>query len=678
MTNALGGLTAVIADAATAVDPATYTESVGGAIGVAWLLVALPLVGAAVLLLAGRRSDAWGHLVGVAMSAASFVVAAAIWVQMLGLSGGERVQELALGTWLSAGAFTVDLGLRVDPLSMTFVLLVTFVGSLIHVYSIAYMAHDPNRRRFFAYLNLFVAAMLLLVLADSYVLLFVGWEGVGLASYLLIGFWEHERPNAVAAKKAFVTNRVGDLGLLTAIMAMAVVFGTTDIGAVNGAAGAAGEGWATTIGLLLLLAACGKSAQFPLQAWLGDAMAGPTPVSALIHAATMVTAGVYLIVRSGGVYDAAPTALLVVSIVGAITLIYGAIVGCAKDDIKKTLAASTMSQIGYMMLAAGLGPIGYAFAIFHLLTHGFFKAGLFLGAGSVMHGMGDQVDMRRFGGLATYMKITWVTMALGWLAILGVPPFSGFWSKDKIVESAYAVADGQGWQPWVLGTVALIGVGITAFYMSRLFFMTFHGTRRWDDGHGVPGVSAAGGTAVGAADVQHPHESPALMTWPMILLAVGSAVLGGSLAIGGAFTTWLEPVTGHVEHHEPVIPVPVIMTLTFALILAGAFLAWRQYAAAPVAVVPPRGSVLTRAARRDLYQDDVAEALLMRPGQYLTRSLVFADRQVVDGTVTGVAAGTAGSGELLRRLQTGFVRSYALQMVVGIVVLVAVVLAVRI
>lgn len=679
MTNALGGPAAVIADAASAVDPAMYVVPVGGAVELAWLLVALPALGAAVLLLAGRRSDRWGHLLGVATPVAAFVVAAAIWVQMLGLPGERRVNEVAfagLGRWIDAGSFTVDLGMRVDPLSMTFVLLVTFVGSLIHVYSIAYMAHDPNRRRFFAYLNLFVAAMLLLVLADSYVLLFVGWEGVGLASYLLIGFWEHERANAVAAKKAFVTNRVGDIGLLVSIMAMTLVFGTTDIGSVNGAAEAAGEGWATTIGLLLLLAACGKSAQFPLQAWLGDAMAGPTPVSALIHAATMVTAGVYLIVRSGGIYDAAPTALLVVAIVGAVTLLYGAIVGCAKDDIKKTLAASTMSQIGYMMLAAGLGPIGYAFAIFHLLTHGFFKAGLFLGAGSVMHGMSDQVDMRRFGGLATYMKITWATMALGWLAIIGLPPFSGFWTKDKIVESAYAVADGQGWQPWVFGTVALIGVGITAFYMSRLFFMTFHGTRRWDDGHGLPGD--AGGTAVGTSDVQHPHESPALMTWPMILLAVGSAGLGGVLTIGGAFTTWLEPVTGHVEHHEPVLPLAVIWTLTFALLAAGAFLAWRQYAAAPVAVVPPRGSVVTRAARRDLYQDDVNEALLMRPGQYLTRSLVFADRQVVDGTVTGVAAGTAGSGELLRRLQTGFVRSYALQMVVGIVALVAVVLAVRI
>jgi NADH-quinone oxidoreductase subunit L len=661
MTTALGGLAAArtVADA-------------DGALGLAWLLVALPLASAAVLLLAGRRSDRWGHLLGVAAPVAAFLVAGAMWLTLLGRPADERVSELALGTWVDAGAFTVDLGMRVDPLSMTFVLLVTFVGSLIHVYSIAYMAHDPNRRRFFAYLNLFVAAMLLLVLADSYVLLFVGWEGVGLASYLLIGFWDHERPNAVAAKKAFVVNRVGDIGLLTAVMVMAFLLGTTDIGTVAAEAGAMGEGWATTIGLLLLLAACGKSAQFPLQSWLGDAMAGPTPVSALIHAATMVTAGVYLVVRSGAVYEAAPTALLVVAVVGAITLLFGAIVGCAKDDIKKTLAASTMSQIGYMMLAAGLGPIGYAFAIFHLLTHGFFKAGLFLGAGSVMHGMSDQVDMRRFGGLATYMKVTWITMALGWLAIIGVPPFSGFWSKDRIIESAFAVEGG--WEPWVFGTVALVGAGITAFYMSRLFFMTFHGTRRWDDGSGTaPGVV---GEVPGG--VQHPHESPALMTWPMILLAVGSAVLGGALAVGGAFTSWLEPVTGHVEHHEPVLPVAAIMVVTFLLIAVGVFLAWRQYAAAPVAVVPPRGSALTRAARRDLYQDVVNEALLMRPGQYLTRSLVFADRQVVDGTVTGVARATAGSGELLRRLQNGFVRSYALQMVLGIVALVAVVLAVRI
>src|SRR6185436_12783032 len=435
---------------------------------------------------------------------------AAIFFMMLGRPAEERALSLDLYSWVPAGSFQVDAGMLVDPLSMAFVLLVTFVGSLILVYSLGYMEHDPDKRRFFAYLNLFIAAMLLLVLANSYLLLYVGWEGVGLASYLLIGFWNHSPANAAAANKAFVVNRVGDFGLTVAIMLMFVTFGTVSFSGVNEAVGGANEAAVTAIGLMLLLGACGKSAQFPLQSWLGDAMAGPTPVSALIHAATMVTAGVYLVVRSGPIYEGAPNAALVVVIVGAITLLFGAIVGCAKDDIKKALAASTMSQIGYMMLAAGLGPAGYVFAIFHLLTHGFFKAGMFLGAGSVMHGMNDSVDMRRFGRLSGAMVITWVTFGFGWLAILGIPPFSGFWSKDGIIEVAFAANGGEGWRPWVLGGVALVGAGITAFYMSRLFFMTFHGQKRWPKD-------------------AHPHESPALMTVPMIVLAIGSAGLGALL-----------------------------------------------------------------------------------------------------------------------------------------------------
>jgi NADH-quinone oxidoreductase subunit L len=409
-----------------------------------------------------------------------------------------------------------------------------------------------------------------------------------------------------------------------------------------------------------------------LQSWLGDAMAGPTPVSALIHAATMVTAGVYLVVRSGPIYDGAPTALLVVAIVGAITLLFGAIVGSAKDDIKKALAASTMSQIGYMMLGAGLGPIGYAFAIFHLLTHGFFKAGMFLGAGSVMHGMDDTVEMRRYGALSKLMKITWITFGLGWLAILGVPPFSGFYSKDKIIESAFAANEGLGWQPWVFGMVAMVGAGITAFYMSRLFFMTFHGTRRWSDGHGDKDLDALPDSD---APTRHPHESPALMTIPMVILAAGSALLGGILASGDMFTTWLEPVTGHLEHHEPVLPVWVITTVTLLLVAAGVALAWRQYAAVNVPVVAPHGNALTRAARRDLYQDEVNDGLLVLPGQVVTRSLVFGDKVAVDGTFTGTARGAVRSGELLRRGQNGFVRSYAAGMLAGVVLLVAIVLA---
>ncbi len=618
-----------------------------GAAGVAWLLVALPLIGAAVLLLGGRRTNGYGPLLATGLSWGSFVVGAVVLLQLLGLDAEQRAQHLGLWSWVPAGAFQLDVGMLVDPLSMSFVMLITFVGSLIHVYSIGYMEHDPDKRRFFAYLNLFVASMLLLVLADSYLLLFVGWEGVGLASYLLIGFWNHNPAYATAANKAFFVNRVGDLGLAIGIMTMFVTFGGVDYATVNEGVATANQGALTAIGLLLLVGAAGKSAQFPLQSWLGDAMAGPTPVSALIHAATMVTAGVYLIVRSNVVYNAAPTAQTAVALVGAVTLIFGAIIGCAKDDIKKALAASTMSQIGYMMLAAGLGPVGYAFAIFHLLTHGFFKAGMFLGAGSVMHGMKDEVNMRRFGGLSTMMKVTWATFALGWLAILGVPPFSGFWSKDKIIEAAFV---GEGWKPWVLGGAALVGAGITAFYMSRLFFMTFHGERRWDE------------------DEYHPHESPKTMTVPMVVLAVGSAFLGLVLGPTGVFTHWLEPVVGEHGEEHPVLPVWLIMSLTLVLVAAGAGLAWLRYARDDVPEVAPKASVLTRAARQDLYQDAVNEGLFMRPGIHLTRGLVFADARGIDGASSGLAALVGGLSSRLRRVQTGYARSYALTMLTGVVV----------
>ncbi len=648
-TPALSARTAVV-DAAAA----------GGAASYAWLMIALPLLGAAVLLLAGRRSDAWGHWLGVLASAGSFVVGLLVVLQLIGLEPDERVLSLHLFTWLPVGDLTVNAGLQLDPLSMSFVMLVTFVGTLIHVYSVAYMEHDVDRRRFFAYLNLFVAAMLLLVLADSYAVLFVGWEGVGLASYLLIGFWNHRTDYAVAAKKAFVMNRVGDVGLLLAMMMMFAAFGAVDFQGVFAGAAGASQGMLTVVGLLLLLAACGKSAQFPLQAWLGDAMAGPTPVSALIHAATMVTAGVYLVVRSGPIFEGAPGAQLAVVVVGAITLLFGAIVGMAKDDIKKVLAASTMSQIGYMMLAAGLGPVGAAFAILHLITHGFFKAGLFLGAGSVMHAMDDEVDMRRFGGLGKYMKVTWLTFAAGWLAIIGFPGLSGFWSKDLIIEAAFV---GEGWRPWVFGTVALLAAGLTAFYMSRLFFMTFHGEERW--------------APTSEGKKQRPHESPALMTVPMVILAVGSVGLGAALVVGDTFTSWLEPAVGAVEHHDPVIPIPVIMGATIVLMALGVFLAWRQYGASTVPVEAPRGSVLTRAARQDLYQDAVNEGVFMRPGQYLTRALVYGDSAVVDGAVMGLARGTSGMGGWLRRLQTGYIRSYAAIMLVGVVAALVVVLAAR-
>ncbi|MGZ4610268.1 MAG: NADH-quinone oxidoreductase subunit L [Actinomycetes bacterium] len=626
-----------------------------GVFSLTWLLVALPLLGAAILLLGGRRTDKIGPWLGTLLPAAAFVLGMVQFLAMLGKPADDRSFTQTLYTWIPVGRFHVDAGLQIDQLSMCFVLLITFVGTLIHIYSIGYMEHDHDRRRFFGYLNLFVAAMLLLVLADSYLLLYVGWEGVGLASYLLIGFWNYVPEYAAAAKKAFVANRVGDFGLSVAIMIMLAQFGSVSFQGVFAGADGASEGALTAIGLMLLLAACGKSAQFPLQSWLGDAMAGPTPVSALIHAATMVTAGVYLIVRSAPIFNAAPDAQLVVVIVGAVTLIFGAVIGTAKDDIKKALAASTMSQIGYMMLAAGLGPIGYAFAIFHLLTHGFFKAGMFLGAGSVMHGMNNQVEMRRFGGIATVMKITWVTFGLGWLAIIGVPPFSGFWSKDKIIEAAFV---GDGWRPWVFGGAALIGAGITAFYMTRLFLMTFHGKRRWTD------------------DV-HPHESPLIMTIPLMVLAIGSAGLGLVLGPTNALVDWLAPVTGAPGDENPVLSVPVLLTLTLLLVVAGAALAWQMYEREPVPERAPVGSVLTRAARRDLYQDAVNEALLMRPGQYLTRFLVFFDNRGIDGAVNGLAALLGGTSGRFRRLQTGFVRSYALSMFAGAALLVGAMLLVR-
>jgi NADH-quinone oxidoreductase subunit L len=369
----------------------------------------------------------------------------------------------------------------------------------------------------------------------------------------------------------------------------------------------------------------------------------------------MVTAGVYLVIRSAPIFEGAPNAQLAVAVVGAITLLFGAIVGTAKDDIKKALAASTMSQIGYMMLAAGLGPVGYAFAIFHLLTHGFFKAGMFLGAGSVMHGMNDRVDMRRYGGLSAVMKVTWITFALGWLAIIGFPGLSGFWSKDKIIEAAFV---GDGWRPWVFGLAALIGAGITAFYMTRLFVMTFHGERRWED------------------DV-HPHESPKLMTVPLMVLAVGSALLGLLLGPTGAIQHWLEPVVGEPREEAAVLPLWLLTTLTIVLVLLGALLAAAMYLRRPVPSTAPVGSVATRAARRDLYQDAVNESLFMRPGQYLTRSLVFFDNRGVDGAVNGLAALIGGTSGRFRRLQTGFVRSYALTMLGGVVLMVAAMLLVR-
>ncbi|MFJ5529485.1 NADH-quinone oxidoreductase subunit L [Streptomyces sp. NPDC093261] len=640
------------------------------------LLIAAPLLGAAVLLCGGRRLDAVGHWIGTVLAAASFALGVVLFADMLGKAADHRAVTQHLYSWIPVAGFQADVTFRLDQLSMTFVLLITGVGSLIHLYSVGYMEHDERRRRFFGYLNLFLAAMLLLVLADNYLLLYVGWEGVGLASYLLIGFWQHKPSAATAAKKAFLVNRVGDMGLSIAIMLMFTTFGTFAFGPVFADTHGTGEGKLTAIGLMLLLAACGKSAQVPLQSWLGDAMEGPTPVSALIHAATMVTAGVYLIVRSGAIFNAAPDAQLAVTVVGAVTLLFGAIVGCAKDDIKKALAGSTMSQIGYMVLAAGLGPIGYVFAIMHLVTHGFFKAGLFLGAGSVMHGMNDEVDMRRYGGLRKYMPVTFVTFGLGYLAIIGFPGLSGFFSKDKIIEAAFAKGGTEG---WILGGAALLGAAITAYYMTRVMLMTFFGEERWRN---APTPSPAEPSVEPAAETRgehaepHPHESPGVMTIPMIVLAFGSVFAGGLFSVGDRFLHWLEPVTGHSEGHSPVSALTVTAA-TLVLLVVGVGIAYAQYGRRPVPVVAPRGSLLTRAARRDLLQDDFNHVVLVRGGEHLTRSLVYVDHTLVDGVVNGTAASVGGLSGRLRRLQNGYARSYAVSMFGGAAMLVALTLLMR-
>ncbi|SPL94443.1 NADH-ubiquinone oxidoreductase chain L [[Actinomadura] parvosata subsp. kistnae] len=617
---------------------AEIVQHTGGVIGNAWLMIAFPLVGAFILLVFNRFTNRWGHLLGVAMSLASFVVAVLAFFELIGFGEEERRRAVHLYEFIPG---MVDMGLLIDPLSISFALLITGVGSLIHIYSIGYMAHDEHRRRFFSYLNLFVAAMLLLVLADNYVGLFIGWEGVGLASYLLIGFWQFKPSAAVAAKKAFVVNRVGDFGLLVGMFIIWTTFGTLTF-AELGEKIQPGQtnGTMLAIGLLLLLGACGKSAQLPLQSWLLDAMEGPTPVSALIHAATMVTAGVYLVVRSGAFFfPEGSGAALAVAIVGAATLLAGAIIGCAKDDIKKGLAGSTMSQIGYMMLGAGLGPAGYAFAIGHLITHGFFKADMFLGAGSVMHGMNDEVDMRKYGALRKVMPITFVTFFIGYLAIIGFPLLSGYFTKDGIIETAVHH------QP-ILGWLAVLGAGITGFYMSRMVFMTFFGQKRW-------------------ADDAHPHESPLVMTVPLMILSLGALGLGAYLVLSNRLLLFLAPAVGRPEELPEFAPFAPSGLATLGLVAVGAIFAWMKYGRAEVPSVQPRGSFLTTFARRDLYGDALNESLFMRPGQWLTRLAVFFDNRGVDGIVNGLAAGIGGSSGRLRRVQTGFARTYALSIFIG-------------
>ncbi|UWP82933.1 NADH-quinone oxidoreductase subunit L [Dactylosporangium fulvum] len=635
------------------VEEIAYSAATGW-LGTFWLLLAIPLASAAILLLLGKRADRWGHWLGVLSVATSFVLGLTYFFTLRGLENRSGV-ELKLWDYIGVGDFHVDMGLLFDPLSAMFVLLITGVGSLIHLYAVGYMAHDPGRRKFFAYFNLFIAAMLLLVLGNNYVMLYFGWEGVGLASYLLISFWYLRPSAATAGKKAFLMNRVGDAGFAIAIFMMFAYLGTVNYDEVFNNAHNLSSGVVLAMALLLLLGATGKSGQFPLQAWLPDAMEGPTPVSALIHAATMVTGGVYLIARSHAIFNLNETAQLIVVAVGALTLLMGCIIGAAKDDIKRVLAWSTVSQIGYMFLGVGLGGGAYALALIHLLAHGFFKANMFLGAGSVMHGMNDQVNIRRFGGLWRIMPITYWTFAAGWLAIIGMWPLSGYFSKEPIIATAF---EREGWQGWVFGGAALLGAGLTAFYMTRLFILTFHGPKRWTE------------------DVKHPHESPYIMTVPLILLAIGSVFAG--MLLTGNVQEWLTPVYGPepTEKAHGVIGHTTVTILSIALMLIGAGLAWALFRKGTALEEQPAG-VLVTAARKNLYTDSFNEAVFEAPGRYLTRALVYLDNRGIDGLVNGLAAGVGGGSGRLRRAQTGFVRSYALSILGGAVLVVAATLAVR-
>ena len=624
-------------------DEVTYAPATG-LLSWTWLLIALPAAGAAVLLLTGRRSDKWGHWLGVATVGGAFALALAMFSQLAGLD--DRSAATDLFTFIAVGDLDVQASLLLDPLSGVFTLLITGVGFLIHLYAVGYMADDEGRRKFFAYFNLFVAAMLVLVLGGNYLMTFIGWEGVGLASYLLISFWQIRPSAATAGKKAFLANRVADVGFLLAMFVMFAAIGSLDFATVfNGAAGLS-EGTALALGLLLLVAACGKSGQWPFQTWLPDAMEGPTPVSALIHAATMVTAGVYLIARSNPIFSLNETAQTVVVAVGALTLLFGAIVGCAKDDIKRVLAWSTVSQIGYMFLAVGLGGGAYALGIIHLLAHGFFKAGLFLGSGSVMHAMNDQTDIRRFGGLWRVMPWTYATFAAGWLAIIGLFPFSGYFSKDPIIAAAFAR---EGWEGWVAGGAALLGAALTAFYMTRLFWLTFHGPKRWTD------------------DVR-PHESPAIMTGPLVLLGLGSLAAGGLMAT--PVSDWLVPVFGeHAEAHGHLSHMQVTIATT-AVVVLGAGLAILLFRGG-TDEVPRAAAWPVRLARADLGGEAVNRGLFERPGRFAAGASVAADARGIDGIVNGLSAAIGGISRRLLRLQTGFVRSYALSILSGAVIVVA-------
>jgi NADH-quinone oxidoreductase subunit L len=621
-----------------------------------WLVPLLPLAGFAVNTLVGRRLRQAAGWLATLLMAAAFAITVAALLELLGRDAGARVSILRGYQWFVSGNLRVAFDLRVDQLSVTLALVVTGVGFLIHLYSIGYMAGDPRRGTYFAWLNLFAAAMLVLVLAQNFLVMFLGWEGVGLCSYLLIGFWFTRSEVPPAAKKAFIANRIGDVGFLIAMFLIFATFGSLDFDRVFGGAGNVAAGTATAIALLLFLACTGKSAQIPLYVWLPDAMAGPTPVSALIHAATMVTAGVFLVARTHVLFEASSAAATTVVVIGALTALLAAVIATAQDDIKRILAYSTVSQLGYMFIAVGLGPIGYAAGIFHLVTHAFFKAQLFLGAGSVMHGNDDSTDIKEFGGLRRLMPITFVTTMAAWLAIIGFPFTAGFYSKDQILGAAFDHG-GIGTAAWAIGVLT---AGLTGFYMSRLVFLTFFGERRWPQG-------------------RHPHESPPVMTVPLVVLGllalIGGFTLSTFTGVGGRIQDFLEPVLGPVpETGATILNAVWLSVIATVLAFLGAGVAWYVYLSGRVSWLElrTRFAGAWRVVAGKLYVDELYEFFTVRLGGALVTFLAGpVDTGVIDGAVEGVAHAVGDGASRGRRLQTGLVRTYAVGVLGGAVLLLA-------
>jgi len=628
----------------------------------AWLIPVIPLVSAGVLALAGRRlkEPIAGWVATVAVGA-SFVLSFGQLIALVGRPPEARTFVRTLYEWIPAGGFRVPVSYRIDPLSVVMILLITGVGALIHLYAIGYMKGDRDFTRFFFYLNLFVGSMLVLVLADNYLLLFVGWELVGACSYLLIGFWYQSSPNATAAKKAFVVNRVGDFGFVVGLMLIFSVVGSLDYGAVFSIAPSVmTAAMATAVCLCLLVGATGKSAQIPLYVWLPDAMAGPTPVSALIHAATMVTAGVYMIARSFVLWDLSPTAQGITVAIGIITALVAAVIAIGQFNIKKVLAYSTVSQLGYMIAGVGVGGAGYAAGIFHLLAHGFFKALLFLCAGSVIVGMHHEEDMRKMGGLRTKMPITFITYTIGFLALDGIFPFAGFFSKDGILAALFEHGTWWSQVAWALG---LVGAFLTATYMARQWFMVFFGKPRWDE------------------DV-HPHESPWLMTVPLIVLAIPSTLFGTAGLPGfNQLHRWLEPVFGVAGGEPELLNATTFALLLTSLVVAGSGLVvgwaiWYRATADQRATLAGRLGGVVPFVRNKLYVDEAYAATFERPGYRLTAVLGDEmDQRGIDWLVMGTGAAFKRAGAWFSKGQNGLIRAYAAVMGAGALVFVVYVLA---